>query len=54
MFLFVERMFKGGKENENAAGKFFKQQDKDQDGSIDRVSLLTPKKKHLIVLEECS
>lgn len=40
MFLFVERMFKGGKENENAAEKFFKQQDKDQDGNINRVSLI--------------
>ena len=37
-FYFVEKMFKGGEENQNAAEKFFKQQDKNQDGKIDRVS----------------
>ncbi|XP_078368289.1 calumenin-like [Oculina patagonica] len=33
---YKKRMFKGGKENEKAADKFFKQQDKNQDGNIDR------------------
>lgn len=32
------KMFKGKKENENAADMFFKQQDKNKDGHLDRVS----------------
>ena len=36
-FLFSAKMFKGGKEVEKAADMFFNQQDKNEDGYIDRV-----------------
>lgn len=37
-FFYSAKMFKGKKENEKAADMFFNQQDKNNDGHLDRVS----------------
>lgn len=40
VFLFSAKMFKGSKERGKAADTFFNQQDKNEDGYLDRVSFL--------------